>query len=408
MEQLTAVKMRLIGFYNKPDQNMKPEERNPEAAELLASSLKKSFKSLLDNPSVDDVFRSVLKGKSVFVLKDENGKLYAYYPLKNLARVNDVVYYKPDVTAVPLIYKGWFYPGEAIPLITKKQAAVNGSNEKKSLYKVSSCGQDFLITWNGKTLPLDWGEDIHITYSELRNLLSHKWVVVTEFDTSDRCGDCDGYDYSRCDMDRCKDDCENCGGRRYICHNGCFYHRHDKACEIHLKYDEIYAVTEPIIDVLKKAITPHCKNYHELFESIKPRIASLAKDLSPLLAFFSIGNYQALLAFMKSYEDLAVARDKARVETPLEIYGIKVSPSDVKVNRHGFMFWHKWHIESAEKAYDYVEDRFVYFDFKLYTPDEHVIEKLIKCVENKDSQSLKKILQRIKVKDRHIVHKNEN
>ncbi len=66
---------------------MAPEKVDIEEAEELANLLAKSFRSLQENEDIDDVFRSVLNGNSVFILKSEDSKLYAYYPCKNLARL---------------------------------------------------------------------------------------------------------------------------------------------------------------------------------------------------------------------------------------------------------------------------------------------------------------------------------
>lgn len=208
-------KLRIIGFYNKVGQKINKERTEPEAADKLAELLQKSFKSLIDNPSVDDVFRSVLKGNSVFILKGENNELYAYCPHNNIARISNVKYVKQEVTAAPLIYKGWFIPGQEIPLIQAKNTKPRQTTKGQSPFIIARSGSDFLITHNNQTLPLDWSEDNYISFSDLRALVSHKYIRLETYNTKDRCGDCDGYDYSNCDMDRCKNDCETCGGRRY-------------------------------------------------------------------------------------------------------------------------------------------------------------------------------------------------
>ena len=87
-------KMRLIGFYNTPKQNMKEEECRLIEAEELANLLGETFRNLTHFVSDDLVFKSVLKGNTVFILKDEENNLYAYYPYKRIARLTDVVYDK--------------------------------------------------------------------------------------------------------------------------------------------------------------------------------------------------------------------------------------------------------------------------------------------------------------------------
>lgn len=108
------MKMRLIGYYNKPNQNMNEEAIWVDDAQKLAQLLGATFSQLVRNDNVDAVFKSVLKGNTVFILKGEDGNLYAYYPYKKMARLTDVRYVKRDVTPVPLKYKTWFVPGQEI------------------------------------------------------------------------------------------------------------------------------------------------------------------------------------------------------------------------------------------------------------------------------------------------------
>lgn len=168
-------KLRLIGYYNKPEQNIRPDIKEPEAASELASLLESSFKLLVENANVDDVFRSVLKGNTVFILKNEKGWLYAYCPYRNIARINGVVYNKYDITPVPLIYKGWFIPGENIPLILKWKG------ESNDRYKVKSVGSDFFVIDDGDAVPLDWGSE-SITFAELNTLLNSKYTDLVYFE----------------------------------------------------------------------------------------------------------------------------------------------------------------------------------------------------------------------------------
>lgn len=108
------IKMRLIGYYNKPNQNMNEETVRVDEAQKLAQLLGATFLQLVRNDDVDAVFKSVLKGNTVFILKGEDGNLYAYYPYRKMARLTDVRYVKRDVTPVPLKYKAWFVPGQEI------------------------------------------------------------------------------------------------------------------------------------------------------------------------------------------------------------------------------------------------------------------------------------------------------
>lgn len=108
------IKMRLIGYYNKPNQSMNEETVRADEAQKLAQLLGATFSQFVRNDDVDAVFKSVLKGNTIFILKGEDGNLYAYYPYKKMARLTDVRYVKRDVTPVPLKYKAWFVPGQEI------------------------------------------------------------------------------------------------------------------------------------------------------------------------------------------------------------------------------------------------------------------------------------------------------
>lgn len=108
------IKMRLIGYYNKPNQNMNEETVRVDEAQKLAQLLGATFLQLVRNDDVDAVFKSVLRGNTVFILKGEDGNLYAYYPYRKIARLTDVRYVRRDVTPVPLKYKAWFVPGSEI------------------------------------------------------------------------------------------------------------------------------------------------------------------------------------------------------------------------------------------------------------------------------------------------------
>lgn len=392
-----AGKMRIIGFYNKPNQDMAPERVDIAGAELLALLLNKSFKSLSDNPNVDDVFKSVIRGNSVFILKSESGKLYGYYPLKNMARINNVKYTKPDVTPVPLVYKGWFIPGEEVPMQNES------ARRKNNGYILSRSGSDFIVTAGNTTLPLSWDEDKYISFSDLRTILSHKYISLVKYRTKDRCGNCDGYDYSDCDMERCKNDCEHCGGRRYICNNGCFNHRYDYAYEIEVKDDEVSKRIGPTLKQLEAANAPHCKRYKEIYSQISQDIADIHEEFNAISNYLFSG-YDSLISELWKYEKLSSARDKSKVCEPASIFGLKVDPTHVKVNDHGILFWKRWHIETIEESYDYDKDKFVRFDFKLHTPEPGIIEKIQDCLRHRNMEKLKSLLCKVKIKEKTITY----
>ena len=109
-------KIRLLGYYNFPYQTMNPETERIEEAQELAPLLELSIQSLYDNPNTEDELKQVIMSPSVFVFKNEEGNLYAYFTKDKTARITGVVYNRKDITQVPLKYKTWFYPGQPIDL----------------------------------------------------------------------------------------------------------------------------------------------------------------------------------------------------------------------------------------------------------------------------------------------------
>ena len=72
-------KMRLIGYYTGPKQVMKPEESFVEESKELARKFEKTITYLHDDPQVDDSIKAVIDARTVFVFKNEDGTLYAYF-----------------------------------------------------------------------------------------------------------------------------------------------------------------------------------------------------------------------------------------------------------------------------------------------------------------------------------------
>ena len=68
-------KIRLLGYYNFPNQTMKPEEAYVNDAEELAPLLRMSLESVKDNPCADDYIKDVIDNPAVFIFKDEENKL---------------------------------------------------------------------------------------------------------------------------------------------------------------------------------------------------------------------------------------------------------------------------------------------------------------------------------------------
>ena len=123
---MNASNIRLLGYYNFPNQVMKPESELVEEANEMAPLLSLSIQSLMDNPNTDEELKQVIQTPTVFVFKNEEGKLIAYYTKDKIVRLTNVVYNRNDITQVPLKYKSWFLPGQ--PIIVK---AGNNKDIKK-------------------------------------------------------------------------------------------------------------------------------------------------------------------------------------------------------------------------------------------------------------------------------------
>lgn len=360
-------KLRLIGFYNKPNQSMNDEMEDVESAMHLASLLKDSFKTLFNNHKVDALFRSILMGNTVFILKDEENKLYAYYPYKEKARVSGVRYNKKAVTPMPLTYKSWFIPGQPIKLFN---LATTRNEHARATITTSGC--DFLITKNGATLPLDWDEDRFISISDLSKLIEDSWLVLITYDTEDDCGDCDGYDYSDCDMSRCKNDCENCGGRKYICNNGCFNHRYDHALRLYINSVAVSKELSPLIEILKLVLEPYKKENHILFTQYHTVLTEAFDRCRFVSEYFSEELIKIFMSLMVECTKLSEARDNIDKSELFSLFigTTKVFCGDlhsVECRDEAVLLpWKTYHIVTkSTSVYDTITDSLVSFDYKL-------------------------------------------
>ena len=164
MDSTFENEMRLIGYYNKPNQTMHAETEFVEEAACLAERLKISFDSLRNNATTDVIFKSILNSNAVFVLKDKKDKLYAYFPSKNMTRISGVVYNKKHVIPIPLKYKSWFVAGEDV---IKR-------------YVVGRKGNDFMITDSSRnvTFALDWDSDDYMSFQEMSDFVNDNWISL--------------------------------------------------------------------------------------------------------------------------------------------------------------------------------------------------------------------------------------
>ena len=114
-------KLRLIGYYSSQNQKMNPETEKIQEALALAPLLRASIESLWNNPKTDLDFKKTISTPTVFIFKDENGSLSAYFTKDNIARVTGVVYNRQFIVQAPFMYKAWFIPGQIISLIDAKE-----------------------------------------------------------------------------------------------------------------------------------------------------------------------------------------------------------------------------------------------------------------------------------------------
>lgn len=344
-------KVRLIGYYNKPDQTMKVETKYVEEATRLAILLDTSFRSLYNNKSVDSVFRSVLKGNTVFILKNENNDLYAYYPYKNIARITQVVYNRKHVTPIPFAYKRWFIPGGTIWVQKANNEKNAASTTDHKQYTITTAGSDFLITKQGKrTLPLNWSEDIYISIKELSNLIEDRWVRLYEYDTQENCSNCD-------------DD---------ICNNGCFNHRYKRAFNIALNFDAISLDLKILCDILSSITRSHeIAQGTILFNQHYEQLQIAYDHCKKLSNYFDISD-NLLGEFVEQMDDcrrLNQGREEINNKSLLTIYidtqkAFCVNRSHIRCKNRA-LFGKNYHIETIDKTYDLVSDSLLTFDYKL-------------------------------------------
>lgn len=124
LQQLT---LRLLGYYNEENQTMHPEEKYPELAQELAELLSETFERIKDVKNAEDLKLAIDNG--VFIMKDKESNLYAYFHKKKLARVTNVEFNREGLTQLPLEYKNWFMPGEEL-IINEMTNAVNPTPAK--------------------------------------------------------------------------------------------------------------------------------------------------------------------------------------------------------------------------------------------------------------------------------------
>lgn len=122
IKDLQRLMLRLLGYYNDVNHSMVLEEENPEVAQELAELLSKTFDGIEDVNN-DYAFKSAIEN-GVFILRDKESNLYAYFPKERLARVTNVEFNREGLTQLPLEYKNWFVPGEEL-VINEPMTQIN-------------------------------------------------------------------------------------------------------------------------------------------------------------------------------------------------------------------------------------------------------------------------------------------
>lgn len=396
-------KYRLLGFYNKPNQSMKEEGEYVEEAKELATLFQKTLSSLLASKDMDPLFASIIKSNAVIILKDEDKNLYAYWTLKRTVRISDVKYVKSAITEIPRKYKSWFTPGEEISL------------EKDTRdYVITTSGQNFLITFNEKTLPLNWDND-YISIEDLSKLLHSKYTYLEEYDTDEDCEHCDGYDYSYCDMSRCRGNCDGCGGRRYICNNSCINHRYDKGLRLQTKLEEIEGAEKGVKDILEKLNTPHCPEPEKLYEENEDKIVEFV-NLYDFL--YKTGVTSEMIDTMKLhgyFKSLAEDRQKHKINKELVTIMVgselhTLSYDDLKIHESG-LFRIDYSLGTVKHdyviyprtlgVYDSSEDSYVTLHYMLKFTDKKQRKQFLE--DFKEKRVLKIKLSKDK-KDQYLLH----
>lgn len=142
--------LRLLGYYNEEGQEMSEETIYPQEAEELASLLDVTFSdiSTINNEDVinqDEGFSDALK-TGVFVMRDRESHLYAYWPQKKIARITGVLYNRDAINILPLEYKSWFAPGEALVISQKGSTNVDFFTYLRNL---NSIGKPIVLSLEG-------------------------------------------------------------------------------------------------------------------------------------------------------------------------------------------------------------------------------------------------------------------
>lgn len=170
-------KMRLIGYYTGPKQVMKPEESFVEESKELARKFEKTITYLHDDPQVDDSIKAVIDARTVFVFKNEDGKLYAYFTTEKTARITSVTYNRTFINQIPYKYKGWFIPGQKI-LLSADNAEDRGTSNVISVHRGKSGVRE---KSNANVLGVESRLTVRRNISEDEKLIRKNWKLKDNY-----------------------------------------------------------------------------------------------------------------------------------------------------------------------------------------------------------------------------------
>lgn len=203
-------------------------------------------------------------------------------------------------------------------MILLHQLSGNKLEYRECDFSISTAGSDIFIHLGKKHFALKWPEELRITISKLRRVIKHRWTYLQEHNTDDFCNDCDGYDYSNCDMSRCKNYCEDCGGRRFICNNGCFYHRHKTCLTIECDNEIVENDLIEAFSIIDSIIVPHSDH-----SSILNRHGDYLKQWYDESVF--VGCFCHRCAVIDKYKEQYEFMQKKEVDRDMSnYYGVKI------------------------------------------------------------------------------------
>lgn len=408
-------KIHIIGYYTSAKQNMEEETERIEEAKELAVLLGRTFSTINTTIIKDKKFVEALSSNTVFIFNDEQRNLYAYYPRKGIARLTNVVYNRNNINPAPLEVKGWFVPGSFLTVGHAKSNAKTHSEQKSqktfsvvrlsgevdkypiSELRITNVRSDILLFFGKKTLPLNISEEKRVTFTLLYKLIAHPWFYLEEYETSDDCGDCDGYDYSNCDMNRCKNDCENCGGRRHICNNSCFNYRYNVALKIRYT-DDCYGAIDKVRPYIEQITKPHSNNWKDIIEKHDTEISKVERSCG-YLYFANAGYPGEVSSFlsdcsaMRELINYRTTENEPKIIVEIRAAGktlskiFKRSEASARGTHGGFLWLFDTGGTIEFDGYNYIDDQVQKYELRLKNSD-----KFPKFVDDINDKLVSKII----------------